>query len=216
MLRERFEQAKAGGPGKVGKESYDRRANIAYLLYTLSKARKPGAPAQFLDESASERVKAVVGLVAYGNAAAEQTAALSAALQRTLAAIADDRQGYAIQAGGKLEEVPGFVGRYQALVKQLVDTVGQVKEEEARLGRLGTLQKQHEKQYEERKADYEEVVATLLKQRNETALQAAELRRLEQQLFRAQLELADAARTNERLERQIREAERSARGRSKQ
>jgi hypothetical protein len=223
LMTERFEHARGGGalsePKKqladMDKESYSRRANIAYLLLAVSKARKPANTAEPLYPQGSERVAVVVGLYEYGSAANELIQALLLAEQRTLQTLAEDRDGYPVRAGGKLETTPAFVGRHRELIQRIVDVVGEIKDQESRLSRLEELEAKHKKQYEGRKEHYDDVVAKLLAARRETSLQAVELRRLEQQLFRAQLDLADAARTNEVLEQQIRAAERSARGRRK-
>jgi hypothetical protein len=217
LLEERFKQATSGGPGKLDSESYEKRHAIAYLLYALSQARKPDG--QPLSPDAAKRVEVVVGLYDYNQAADTLALALRNTTQRLVDAIADDREGYALQTNGK-EKVLGFVGRHQALIQRIVDTVAEIKEQEAQLGRFRELEAQHKRQYDNpdddknpgRKQHYDDVVAKLLKARNETALQVAELRRLEQQLFQAQLDLADAARRNEQLERAIRDAERALRG----
>jgi hypothetical protein len=213
-VNDRFLQAKSGGPGQLGKESYSRRQNIAFLLYAISKTRKPGNTADWLYPDGWKRVEVVIGLWEYDKAAGELIQALHAQQERTLREIAEDRDGYAIQVNGKLENVPGFVGRYQQAVWRIYDLVHRIKEQEARLTRLKEIEAQQKTQYEGRKKDYDDVVDKLLAARRETAIQAAELRRLEGQLFRAQRELADAAQTNEELERQIRAAERAARGRT--
>jgi hypothetical protein len=215
LLRGRMEEARNGGPGKLGTESYSRRANMAYLLYVLAKAPSPGNPNQPLYPRGPERVEVVVGLFQLANAAADLSEALAAGQRRTYEEILGDRSGYPMEVAGKKVMVPGFVPRYQAELQRLVGVVAEVRREEARLERLKAEGAQAKQRYEERKEHYEAVAARLVAARKETALQAAELRRLEQQLFRAQLDLASAARTNEELEREIRKAEQSAGGRKK-
>jgi hypothetical protein len=215
QLKERFEEARNGGPGKLGKETYSKRENIAYLLYAISQMRKPANPADFLFPKGAERVQTVVGLYEFILAADALTRALVTAQERVLAAIAADRAGYPIQGTTRLEVVPGYVGRHQDLVKRIIDLVGVVSEEKARLVRLKEEEAKSKSQFELRTKDHDGVVEQLIKARHETALQVAELRRLEQQLFQAQVDLADAARTNEQLERDIRDAERKV-GRKQQ
>jgi len=56
QLKERFDEARDGGPGKLGKETYAKRQNIAYLLYAVSQLRKPTNPAELLFPKGAERV----------------------------------------------------------------------------------------------------------------------------------------------------------------
>jgi hypothetical protein len=210
QLSERFQEARDGGPGKRGKETYAKRQNIAYLLYAISQMRKPGNPAEFLFPKAAERVQTVAGIYEFILAADALNRALVTAQQRVLAAIASDRGGYPFQGTTK-GVVPGFVARHQESVKRIVDLVSAVNEARARLVRLKDEEARSKTQYDERQKDHDAVVEQLIKARQETALHVAELRQLEQQLFQAQVDLADAARNNEQLEREIREAERNVR-----
>jgi hypothetical protein len=198
---------------QLERESYTKRQNIAYLLYAISQLRKPANPAEPIFAKGAERVQTVVGLFEYTVAADAVAQALEMATHRVLDAIAIDRDGYAIKPGAKLEEVHGFVGRHQALVQRIVHLLGEVKDQQARLIRLKADETRNQEQLDKRKQHYDDVVAKLLKNRQETALHVAEMRKLEQQLFQAQLDLADAARTNEQLERDIRTTERAVRRR---
>jgi hypothetical protein len=215
QFRQRCQEAMNGGPGELGKESYEKRRNIAYLLMVVAQMRKPDLRQPLFDKG-PERAQAVVGLEEYLGAAQGLALALEATQKELLAAISADRDGTAYKAGTKEEKTPGFVGRYEELVQRIVTLVGDLKEQETRLDLLKTREEQHKKQYAERKEYYEENVNKLIAARAETALLAAELRRLEDQLFQAQRELADAARGNERLLGEIRNLEQSARRKGRQ
>jgi hypothetical protein len=202
-LRSHFQEAQQNGT------SFQRRQRLAFLLYSLSKARQPANPNEGLfDPQQSKRVAVVTGLAYYTLAAADLAQALTIEQKHLQTLLEQDRSGYAVQgADGQLRTVPGFVGRYQALVQRLLELAADINEQEARLKRLQELETRQEQQYHERSAHFDEVVARLLQARQQTAQLAAELRQLEEQLFRAQRERADAAQNNQELERQIRALE---------
>jgi hypothetical protein len=216
LLEERFKQATSGGPGKLDSVSYEKRSAIAYLLYALGHVRRPDGQPLYPDEH--KRLEVVVGLFDYNQAADTLAVALRNAAERLLSAIEDDREGDTFRTNPKAKTV-GFVARYQALTQRMLDVVADIKEQEGHLRRLQELEAQHKLQYDSdddknpgRLQHYQSVVKRLVAARRESALRVQALREKEEQLFQAQRDLAEAARRNEQLERDIREAERALRG----
>lgn len=213
MVSFRFKEADADKmwDGR-GRESYEKRRAIAYLLLVVSLVKKPDN--QPLYPKGPERVEVVVGLEEYNRAMDTLTMATQVLRQNLYTKITKDREGFSFFDGGRLAKQGGFVEHHRQSIQRILDLIATIKREETRLLELKDLEQMNRKQYEERKKHYDEVLRQVIDARTETARATAELQRLQQQLFAAQLELAEAAETNQRLEAEIRQLEMSRLSRS--
>jgi hypothetical protein len=224
-VRERFKQALEGGPGRDGRTSFEKRSAIAYLLFTISQMRKPANPPEPLYPQGPERTEAVVGVVEFALAADDLAEALRGEQARALDVLLADRDGSSYTRRDKdkkaltdekgrpsRERLGGFVNRYQAAVGRLVEIAEEFKQQQGRRDRLKENRDDHENQLTKRVEEKKALVQRLLELRKETRAQVQLLRELEGEIFRAQVNLSDISATNERLLRQIREAERALRG----
>jgi hypothetical protein len=184
------------------RDSIDKRQAIAFFLFTVSQAKKlDGTP---LPTEPADRLQAVVGLYEYALAVQKLTVALVDRYDRTLEDIRNDRDGSLYVSKGKAERVGGFIDPYRAEVKRLHTLASDIKWNQ---GRLADLKKQiegHKTIIKDRQELIKSITDKLVKERETTAKLAAELKKLQDQLFEAQLRLRDAQRENLRREAEIR------------
>ena len=129
----------------------------------------------------------------YVRAAEDFALVLRRTQERMIRAVAADREGWSFKNNaGNIDKIEQFVGRYQAQIRQMLDLVALIKRQETQLATLQAVKDGHATQYKDRKAHYDETVTKLINARQETARLVGDLRRLEQQLFAAQTELANA------------------------
>ena len=102
---------------------------------------------------------------------------------------------------------PGFVGRHHDTINVLRELSARIKEMDNRLNELETEAKSLEAEYKVRQAHSEMIQQKVVEARAKTRSMADELARLQNERFRAQVELADADRRNQLMERRIRELE---------
>jgi hypothetical protein len=100
----------------------------------------------------------------------------------------------------------GFVGRYQEAVKRIQD-IAVLKDREFRLKEVTHQEGERKKLLDAREKHSTATFSKLLAARDETRRLASDLARLQDQLFRAQLELADVEARNQAMERRIRALE---------
>ena len=102
----------------------------------------------------------------------------------------------------------GFVGRYRNVVRRLRDLAAVIEDRELRLKEVIAQEKAHAAHYSGRDTYSQELLKQLVKARARTLDLANILRTKQDQLHRAQLELAFLAQENQNMERQIRILER--------
>jgi hypothetical protein len=102
---------------------------------------------------------------------------------------------------------PGFLGEHHELVNTIRELSGRIKEMDNRLKELQTQAQQLEAEHKERLVHKAGVEKRLVAARAKTLEAANDLARLQDQRFRAQVELSDADRRNQLMERRIRELE---------
>jgi hypothetical protein len=110
---------------------------------------------------------------------------------------------------------PGFVGRHHDLVKQIADLAARIRQMENRLKELQTQQTQSGADYKVREQHVTQVASKVIAARERTLRLAQDLAVLQQERWRAQVELSNADRDNRIMERRIRELELSKKGRGK-
>ncbi len=182
------------------RDTIDKRQAIAYILFTLSQVKRPdGAPLY-----SSERLQAVIGLHEYALAAQRLTGALLGIHERIVAALKVDRDGSIFQAKGKLEKNLGFVERYQQEIARIQALVETIKKRRARYVDLQEQLKSHEQIVKDRQEQVGEITKRLVGERVKTADLMKQLKELQQEVFKAKLDLVGAQRENLRLEDEIR------------
>ncbi len=110
---------------------------------------------------------------------------------------------------------PGFAGRHDELVKQIADLAARTKQLEARLKEVQAQQTEAGAEYGVREKHIAQVASKLIAARERTRRMAQDLSVLEEQRWRAQVELSNADRENRILERRIRQLELSRKGSGK-
>jgi hypothetical protein len=104
---------------------------------------------------------------------------------------------------------PGFVGRHHEQVNTVRELSGRIREMDNRLKELQAQAARLEAEYKERQAHVAGVEKKLVAARAATLQLANDLARLLDERFRAQVELSDADRRNQLMERRLRELERA-------
>jgi hypothetical protein len=118
---------------------------------------------------------------------------------------------------------PGFLGRHRELIGVIRDLAARVREKQRRLEELAQQQKEVESSYYSVWSSHEtarelyrqKVAAEVLALRGKTRALADEVTRLTREIFRAQVELANADRYNQALERYLRRLEQLPRNQNK-
>src|SRR5205823_12228882 len=103
-----------------------------------------------------------------------------------------------------------FLDKHRAQVQRIRDLADKVTQAKERHRIAAEQSKQAKKLYEDRLEHQEVITKKVVGARKETGRLAGELRELQRQLFQAQVELAEAAEINYRLEREIRAQEKGA------
>jgi len=120
--------------------------------------------------------------------------------QRVIDAIALDRDGFFVQAGARSDS---FADRHAAAIQRIRLVQLQIRQAEERVKDLQGQIDRAKKLVEDRTAQKAETEERINQERKITAKRAEELRVLQQQLYRALAQLADAAEINARLEAEI-------------
>lgn len=187
------------------RETIEKRRAIAYLLFTIAHVNKPdGTP---LDPKGPDRAQVVSGVYEFAVAAAAYTQALLTLEARVLTFIQGDREGNLAEKDTKIERTPGFIDRYPVVVQNLREIVGQIDQAQKRVLDLKDQSQKAQKNYEDRVEHLKEISTKLVNERSRTEKLVVQLRLMQVSLFRAQVELADAAETNFELEKAIRKGE---------
>lgn len=216
LLQQRLDAAISGtnvGEVRLGKQldgtprdTLDKREDVAQLLFVLGQVKVPLTNDWLLPNQA-ERAQVVVGLYEYAHAAGDYVAALGELNERVLNNIRADREGYAVDYKGALVRAGGFLREHDAEVQRLRKLVADLGFSEKRLQDLQQQRDEYQKEYANRLEHLKVVTARLTDARQATAKTLQELQELQQELYRAQVELSDAAERNNRLAAQIRAAE---------
>src|SRR5262249_33439973 len=101
----------------------------------------------------------------------------------------------------------GFVGKHHNVIMRIRDLVARIKDQEKRLEELQAQEAEATTQLKEREKQAAATAAKLIAAREQTLRLADELRQLQETLFRAQVELANADRDNQILARYLRDLE---------
>ncbi len=212
LLQDRFEVAtgaKYKASVHLGQEwegeprtSIEKRRTISHLLLTLAYLRKPDG--ELLYPRGLERAQTVVGLFEIAGACQALTAGLQKLEEKVIDAIKIDRQGYSLKG---TERTEAFIDRQPREVKRIQDLITDIRLAERRLKDLQEQRDRAKKIFEERKEHLDSVTKKLLAARAETGRLIAQLRELQLTLFRAQVELSEAADRNFLLEEEIRKQE---------
>lgn len=187
------------------RDTIEKRKAIAFLLFTVAHVNRPdGAP---LDAKAPDRAQIVVGLYEFALTAQAYTNALLSLERRMLALLQTEREGGLTEVNGTLHRTPGFVDRYPFMVQKLKEIVGEIGQAQKRLTDLKSQRDQAQKNLEDRKEHEAEITLKLKGEREKTAKLYYNLRLVQASLFRAQVELADAAEINFEKEKLLRQFE---------
>lgn len=189
----------------VARWTPEKRQNAAFLLVSLAYANKhlPGKKddEQLLDPKGLERAQRISGLFDFTQACVNYNEAVQKLEQRVIDAIALDREGFFVQAGARSDS---FADRHAAAIQQIRLVQLQIRQAQERVKDLQGQIDRAKKLVEDRTAQKTETEDRINQERKITAKRAEELRVLQQQLYRALAELADAADINARLEADIR------------
>jgi uncharacterized phage infection (PIP) family protein YhgE len=186
---------------QVERDSIEKRRTIAYIVFTIAHVNKPdGTP---LFPRGPDRAQIVTGVYQFALTAQAYTDSLLTLEIRVLQLIRGDREGNAVQ--DKLERTPGFVDRYPILVQKLKEAIDQVDQAQKRLDELKVQGQKAKKNHEDRQEHLKEISDKLILEREKTKKLLYNLRLVQDSLFRAQVELADAAEINFNLEIKLRE-----------
>ncbi len=125
-----------------------------------------------------------------------------AKFDREVLRLADDRE-------------QGFVGKHHEVIERIRDLAARIEAQKIRLDELKGQEKELKRQYEERATQEKETRAKLIAAREQTLKKAQDLHRLQDEVYRAQIELAGASEMNRRYERHIRQLELTKKGRKR-
>jgi hypothetical protein len=193
--------------------SVDKRQDIAFLLFTVSQAKKPnGEP---LYPQGKERTEVVVGLNEYTRAADSYSRALRAIEQRVTRANEEELNGIAFTHEGKLQFLPEFTTKYPEEIKNIRDVQAAIAGRQFRLKELQGQLEIQKKQLAARKEYYDAAKKQLDNARAKTAKKVAELEKLQREYFTAQRLLSEATERNQQKVRQISTLEAQQKGRDK-
>jgi hypothetical protein len=188
----------------VARWTPEKRQNAAFLLVSLAYANKhlPGKKddEQLLDPKGLERAQRISGLFDFTQACVNYNEAVQKLEQRVIDAISLDREGFFVQAGARSDS---FADRHAAAVQQIRLVQLQIRQAQERVKDLQDQIDRAKKLVEDRTAQKTETEDRINQERKITAKRAEELRVLQQQLYRALAELADADDINARLQSEI-------------
>jgi hypothetical protein len=193
------------------RDPLEKRRAIALLLVGVGQLRKTDG--ELLYPKGAERAQVVAGLREYNVAVDALTQAVKKVEDRVVAAVELDRTGSQLPTeAGTIRWNDGFIGQLEKRVLELQGNLVDIQNREKRLNELRAEKKKHEDQFQDRKKHYDDVLARLISERAKTAALTAEARRLEEQLFLSQVEVADAFEANRRLLQEIRRLETQLKG----
>jgi hypothetical protein len=211
------------------RHSWEKRQAIGFLLVDIANLQKPdfAAPDKSLPlypdaggppgTANMLRAQTVLGLYEFAAAAQNLPLAWNRLEEQVIRSIHVDRQGFDLvykDKDGKEgpERSRAFVDKHDMEIRRIQDLLIEIRKAEERLKSLQEEHKTVKKIFEDRDEHLKAMTKKLLAARAETARQVGELRKLQEQLYRAQAELRDAAERNARLEQDIRAEERKAKG----
>lgn len=187
------------------RDSIEKRQTLAFLEVALGQATQPDG--KRLYPRGWDRGQAILGLYAFAQGVQHFSAAQRVLEKRLQDAIAVDREGYQVDVKGTTRTSQGFVDKQQIEIDRIRTVMVRIHEARGLLEDLKRQRVQARELYEKRVTQLQEALEKLTKARAETARLTAEIRTLQDQLFRAQVDLADAADRNFALERDIRRLE---------
>jgi hypothetical protein len=199
------------GKDMEGKEqgTAEKRHSAGFLLFAIAQARVPFEDRYVIDKG-MERTQLVLGVHQFAIAALAYSRSFKALEDRIVAAISEDREGYLIaakNANDAMIRTDGFLDKHRAELLRLRDITNDLKHAADRTVEIEKQRKEFQATYDTRVKQLAEATDKLVKARANTAREAETLRQMQQELFRAQVELADAAERNFRLEETIRAIE---------
>jgi len=188
------------------REAIERRANIAFLLFDISHVLKPDGT--FLYEQGPERTQTVVGLYAFATAADQYREVIDNLQARLDVQINNDRIGFPVNDKGKLTRTTAFTAEQPEWINLIREQMSAIDRVTENLKLKQKQLKRAEQTFKEGQADVLAKETELRLERAKSAKMLVDLQAIQARLFRSQLELANAAKINEELRRQIEEAER--------
>lgn len=227
LLKKRFDVAVAEkfiadvhqGPDweKELRWSIEKRATTAFLLASLAFVRKPDDSLLYADNGPAgtpnlDRVQRVIGILEFTTGVYNLGLAYEKMEEKVVEAIKFDRQGYEVMLKNEIKRSQSFLEKHRDEILRIKEMMTAVREAEERLKDLQDQRERAKKLVEERQEQLEATAKKLVAARAETARQLKDLRKLQQQLFQAQVELSDAAERNFQIEQQIRAAEHKLQG----
>ena len=192
-----------------GQGSSEKRHSASFLMFAIAQARVPLEDRPLIDKS-MERAQLVLGVQQFAIAALGYARSFKTLEDRIASAISEDREGYLLaakNANDALVRTEGFIDKHRAWTIRLRDLVADLKHSSDRKVEIEKQRGEFKTTYEVRVKQLTEATDKLVKARSSTAREAETLRQMQQELFRAQVELADAAERNFRLEETIRAIE---------
>ncbi|GEM_PF-2592439 len=191
----------------------EKRANSAFLLVSIAYARKHLNPnAKIEDEllyaKGLERAQRLSGLYDFTAACQAYNEVVRKLHERVLEALALDREGFDVQVDvnnvktSKRSE--SFIDKHAALQVQIRAVQLQIRQAKERIAALQQENDRGTKLVKDREALRDEVAKRTLEERAKTAALVKELRQLQDQMFRATRDLANAAENNAVLEERLR------------
>jgi hypothetical protein len=200
--------------GSLKRDSIEKRHKIGFILFALSQVSVPTLENEAdkkldkkLVNKGLERAQVISGLYEFADASIKYVRTKRILEERLIAAILIDRQGITVKVKDNFVRTNGFIDEYKDEVDRLVKLAEQLDTETKRLKDLENKNKDLDKIYIQRVAQYSKALDELLESRKITAKFAEDLRKLQKQLHEAHVELADAADENYRLYLKIYELE---------
>lgn len=176
--------------------SVEKRQKIGFLLFTLGHVSVPALDKKLYPKGI-ERAQVVSGLYEFTSSSVRYVQTLQVLETRIVEAIKADRGGYML-AGDK-GSTAGFAAEYELEIDRLVKLVEHIDAAQKRLDDLRGQKDQFQKIYDQRAQQHKDALAKLLLARADTERYAKDLRKLQQQLHTALVELSDAGERNFRL-----------------
>ena len=203
------------------RDSIEKRKSIALVLVALAHLRKPDNSLVF--PNFAERAEVVLGLPEYALAVQTYAQTWQTLEEKLLDAIKVDRRGFQTALRGKDGQIvkdkdgreltiynQAFLDKHQAEISRMRKLVEKINLAQEGLKIAKEQLAKAKEHYEDRVKHQGEVTSKVVAARQERMRMEEELRGLRAQLFQAQVDLAEAAEINFRLEREIRAQEKGA------
>lgn len=188
---------------KQERDTIEKRLTVAFTLLSLAHVKKPDG--ELLDPKLLDRIPLVVGQYDFAVAAELFPSRLMKLNEKVLERIRIDREGFETpDKDGNLVRSKAFIDYYEDELQRIRFKQQDIAKAKLRLEDLQTQKARYETLLTERTEQRAKVLAKIAAARAKTSVDAAELRRYQDDLFRYQIELAtseeDLARVNQEIE----------------